>query len=54
MPCTIRAARQEDAASISHVIITALRETNARDYPPAIIKQVEKSFSPASVQELLA
>ncbi|WP_224791422.1 GNAT family N-acetyltransferase [Pseudomonas fluorescens] len=38
---------------MSRVIIAALRETNAQDYTPAIIEQVEQSFSPKAVLRLL-
>lgn len=37
----IRPARREDAAGISRVIISALRETNAKDYSEAVIARVE-------------
>jgi predicted N-acetyltransferase YhbS len=49
----IRPARPEDAAAISRVIISALRETNAKDYSEAIIARVEQNFSPTAVLELL-
>ena len=54
MDCTIRVASLNDAESISRVIIAALREANAKDYPATVIAQVEQSFLPASVSELLA
>jgi predicted N-acetyltransferase YhbS len=53
MDFAIRAARKDDAASISQVIITTLRETNAKDYPATVIAQVEKSFSSVAVQALM-
>lgn len=53
MDCLIRTATTEDATAISQVIIAALRETNAQDYTPAIIEQVEQSFSPEAVLRLL-
>lgn len=49
----IRAARREDADTISRVIISALRETNARDYSEAVIARVELSFSLAAVLDLI-
>jgi GNAT superfamily N-acetyltransferase len=53
LECSIRLAQREDAESISRVIITTLRETNARDYPETVIARVEQSFSPAAVSDLL-
>jgi predicted N-acetyltransferase YhbS len=53
MDFTIRDARKDDAVGISQVIITALRETNAKDYPATVIAQVEKSFSSVAVQALM-
>lgn len=49
----IRPARREDAEAISRIIISALRQTNARDYTAAVIARVERSFSPAAVLDLL-
>ena len=49
----IRPASRDDATAISRVIIAALRESNAQDYPPEIIDQVEKSFSPPAILQLL-
>jgi L-amino acid N-acyltransferase YncA len=51
---SIRPARDDDAGAVSQVILSALRETNAKDYTPEIIARVEKSFSPAAVQELIS
>lgn len=53
MTCTIRPAHPDDAESISRVILSALRETNARDYPETVIARVEQGFSPAAVSSLL-
>lgn len=53
MDCLIRIATSEDATAISRVVIGALRETNAQDYTPAIIEQVEQSFSPQAILSLL-
>ncbi|MBY0613384.1 MAG: GNAT family N-acetyltransferase [Beijerinckiaceae bacterium] len=54
MNCLIRAAEREDAKGISIVIVAGLRETNAQDYPEAVIARVEQNFSPAAVLDLLA
>ena len=51
--CLIRPAQREDAEGVSRLIISALRETNAKDYPEAVIARVEQSFSPAAVSDLL-
>ncbi len=49
----LRTAREEDAEEISEVILAALRETNAKDYPREVIDRVEKSFSPAAIRILM-
>ncbi|MBP0582511.1 GNAT family N-acetyltransferase [Labrys sp. LIt4] len=49
----IRRANPNDAAAISEIILAALWETNARDYGPEIIEQVERSFTPPQVEELI-
>lgn len=49
----IRRATAQDAAAISQVIIQSLRQSNARDYPPDVIAQVEKNFAPQSIFALL-
>ena len=49
----IRPATAADASAISQVIIQSLRHSNALDYPPDIIEQVEKSFSTESIRTLL-
>ena len=54
MECRIRPAQREDAEGISRVIVSALRKTNAKDYPEAVIARVERNFSPAAVSDLLA
>ena len=54
MDYAIRHASPNDAEGISRIIIAALRQTNAKDYPEAVIARVEQSFSPALVSELLA
>lgn len=53
MDCRIRLATKNDAAAISRIVIAALRESNAQDYPPEVIAQVEKSFTPEAVEVLL-
>lgn len=53
MECMIRLATKEDAAAISRIVIAALRKSNAQDYPPEVIAQVEKSFTPEAVEVLL-
>lgn len=51
---SIRPARDGDVGAVSQVILCALRETNAKDYTPETIARIEKSFSPAAVQELIS
>lgn len=53
MDCLIRIATREDATAISTVLINALRESNALDYSPEIIVQVEQGFSPQAILDLL-
>lgn len=53
MEYEVRIATEDDAGDVSKVIIAALRETNARDYPSGIIERVEQSFSPDAVRELI-
>lgn len=50
----IRLAISDDATDISRVIIQSLRQSNALDYPPDVITQVEKSFSADSIRTLLS
>lgn len=54
MDCLIRNASREDAAAISQVVVSTLRVSNAQDYSPEIIAQVEQSFSPTAILDLLA
>ena len=54
MKVEVRSVRSEEAGDISRVILAALRETNAKDYSPQVINQVERRFSPAAVSELMA
>lgn len=53
MTCLIRTATPHDATAISRVITAALRESNAQDYPPEIINQIEQHFSPANILNFL-
>ena len=53
MECTVRHARENDSHEISAVILSALRETNAKDYTREIIERIERSFGPSSVVELI-
>lgn len=54
MEYLIRTATAEDALAISEVVITALAESNARDYPPEVIASVQANFGPQQVLELMA
>lgn len=49
----IRTATHDDAPAISRVVVATLRESNAQDYSPEIIDQVERSFSPEAILHLL-
>jgi predicted N-acetyltransferase YhbS len=49
----IRSAVPDDAKAISRVIIRALRESNAQDYPPEVIASVSANFSPERVTQLM-
>ncbi|MBW3507155.1 MULTISPECIES: GNAT family N-acetyltransferase [unclassified Pseudomonas] len=53
MQCQIRRAMPVDAHAISKVVIGALQESNARDYPPEVIAQVEQNFCPDSILALM-
>lgn len=53
MDYLIRSAERKDAEGISRVIISALRETNAKDYSEAVVARVEESFSPTAIVNLL-
>ncbi|HEV8388721.1 MAG TPA: GNAT family N-acetyltransferase [Dongiaceae bacterium] len=50
---TVRPASIDDAEAISRVIVQAVEETNAKDYPPSVIAEVIKNFSPERVAERL-
>jgi N-acetylglutamate synthase-like GNAT family acetyltransferase len=51
--CSIRPASDGDTDAISQVIVSALRETNAKDYAPEIIARLENNFSAAAVRDLM-
>ena len=53
MQCQIRRALLVDAQAISKVVIAALQESNARDYSPEVIAQVEQNFCPTSIMALM-
>ena len=53
MDCQVRLATTDDAAAISHVVISALRESNAQDYAPDVIARVEQGFSAQGIIELM-
>ncbi|WCD82918.1 GNAT family N-acetyltransferase [Pseudomonas sp. TUM22785] len=54
MEYLIRTATPDDAAAISQVVLLALAESNARDYPPKVIASVQANFGPEQVRGLLA
>lgn len=45
MALLIRKAQQDDASAISSVIITAIKQTNAKDYPAELIESLPEHFS---------
>ncbi|MFC6339883.1 GNAT family acetyltransferase [Pseudomonas sp. CCM 7891] len=53
MPTEVRLAQTADAESISQVILAALHDSNARDYPADVIARVAKNFTPDAVLALL-
>ncbi|WP_122285647.1 GNAT family N-acetyltransferase [Pseudomonas syringae group genomosp. 3] len=53
MDCVIRNAVNTDATAISALVVTTLRESNAQDYSPDIIRQVQQSFSPSAILHFL-
>jgi GNAT superfamily N-acetyltransferase len=50
----IRVARVDDAAAISALIARTLREVNSRDYAPAIIEDLVRSYAPDRIVARLA
>ncbi|WP_247894037.1 GNAT family N-acetyltransferase [Azospirillum endophyticum] len=53
MEVSVRLAHRDDAASISRLVISSLRETNAKDYSEAVIRRVERNFGPEAVLEFI-
>ena len=53
-PIEIRHASEDDSDEVSQLIIRTLRSSSAKEYSAAIIANVELSFSPSSVQRLMA
>ncbi|MDP3846649.1 MAG: GNAT family N-acetyltransferase [Pseudomonas sp.] len=49
MIISIREARPEDAVEISALIIAAIKETNAKDYPASFIEKLPENFSPEQI-----
>jgi len=49
MTISIRKAQQYDAKEISAVIINAIKETNAKDYPVSFIEKLPEQFSPEQI-----
>jgi len=49
MTASIREARPEDAVAISALIISAIKETNAKDYPASFIEKLTENFSPEQI-----
>lgn len=54
MNIRIESAQAGDAAAISRVIIAALQASNSADYPASVIERVQRNFSPAAVEGLIA
>lgn len=50
----IRRAETGDAKLLLHVIHRALRDTNAKDYPPAVIERLVAAFTEQRVAALIA
>jgi GNAT superfamily N-acetyltransferase len=50
----IRHATETDADGISRIVIRALRETNAKDYPREVISALVSNFSPERVAFFIA
>ena len=48
----IRQFEPRDASAVSNVIRTAMRITNSRDYPPAVLNPLMRYFSPEKVLQL--
>ncbi|MBP2302236.1 GNAT family N-acetyltransferase [Azospirillum picis] len=50
---SIRPAGQGDAETISRLVISTLRESNARDYSEAVIARVGQGFRPEAVRAFI-
>ncbi|MFH6783102.1 MULTISPECIES: hypothetical protein [Methylobacterium] len=50
----IRLATMDDAGEISRVVLSALHESNARDYGPETIARVAQGFTPESIAVQIA
>lgn len=53
MDWQVRLATPEDAEAISTVVVAALSESNARDYPAEVIDRVRQNFSPRAVSRMI-
>lgn len=51
---TVRGAAPADADAISKVILAALHETNAQDYPPEVITSLAAEFGPERIRQMMA
>ncbi|KMO43727.1 acetyltransferase [Methylobacterium tarhaniae] len=54
MKGTIRLATKDDAAEVSRVVLSALHESNARDYGPDTIARVARGFMPDGIAAMIA
>lgn len=54
MRCLIRLATTDDAAEISRVVLSALHESDARDYGPETIARVAHGFAPDGIAAMIA
>jgi GNAT superfamily N-acetyltransferase len=50
---SLRCARDDDAEAVSQVIVSALRESNAGDYPRDVIERLVQIFSPTTVLDMM-
>ncbi len=54
MEIQLRIAQVEDAEPISALITAALQVSNAQDYPPDVIAQVQQNFTPVHILGFLS
>ncbi|RMO90196.1 GCN5-related N-acetyltransferase [Pseudomonas syringae pv. philadelphi] len=54
MTIHIRPATSSDTTAISRLILSALRTSNAIDYPASVIARVEQSFTPEAIMTLMS